>query len=92
MAKRLIQAVMLAAVLCGPAFAQEPAKPASQDGFVPVDGPINASDTMPAPVLVATAYGLIWVVLFGYVWSVRSRLGRVEREMDAVSRRVAGKN
>ena len=38
--------------------------------------------------LVATAYGFIWVVLFGYVWSVRSRLGKVEREMEVVTRRI----
>jgi CcmD family protein len=43
---------------------------------------------MPAPRLVAIAYGFIWVVLFGYLWSVRSRLARVEREIGAVSRRV----
>jgi len=27
-------------------------------------------------------------VIFGYVWTVRSRLSHVEREMAAVSRRV----
>ena len=89
MAKRLLHALMLVAVLSGPAFAQDPAKPASQDGFVPVDSPVNANDVMPAPRLVALAYGFIWVVLFGYLWSVRSRLGQVEREMEAVSRRVS---
>jgi CcmD family protein len=61
---------------------------AAQDGFVPVDAPISAQDTMPAPRLVAIAYGFIWVVLLGYVWSVQSRLSRVEREITAVSRRV----
>ena len=45
-------------------------------------------ETIPAARLVAIAYGFIWVVIFGYVWTVRSRLSRVEREMDAVSRRV----
>jgi len=39
-------------------------------------------------ILVALAYGFIWVVIFGYVWSVRSRLTRVERELETVSRRV----
>ena len=74
----------------GPAFAQEPAKPAAaQDGFVPVDAPIDVKDTMPAPLLVGIAYGFIWIVLFGYLWSVRTRLATVEREMDVISRRVA---
>jgi CcmD family protein len=84
--------LIAAAVLCLsiPALAQSqiPPRP-SQDGFVPVDAPVNANDTIPAPRLVAIAYGFIWVVLFGYLWSVRSRLGRVEREMETVSRRVS---
>ena len=83
---------LLAMSLAAPALAQtpppQPPKPAAQDGFVPVDTPISAQDVMPAPRLVAIAYGFIWVVIFGYVWSVQSRLSRVERELEAVSRRV----
>jgi CcmD family protein len=66
----------------------QPSKPAAQDEFVPVDAPVNPQDTIPAPRLVAIAYGFIWVMLFGYVGSVRSRLSKVEREIEAVSRRV----
>lgn len=79
-------------LLTAPAFAQQPAPKApaaAQDGFVPVDAPLNPQDTIPAPRLVAIAYGFIWVVLFGYLWSVRSRLATVEREMESMSRRVA---
>ena len=43
---------------------------------------------VPAPRLVAIAYGFIWVMLFGYLWSVRTRLARVEREMESLSRRA----
>jgi CcmD family protein len=86
----VIVAVLL---LSGLVSAQQPApKPApasAQDGFVPVDSPIAPGDAIPAPRLVAIAYGFIWVVLFGYLWSVRSRLARVEREIEVVSRRVA---
>ncbi|HYT66448.1 MAG TPA: CcmD family protein [Vicinamibacterales bacterium] len=93
MIKKAVYALLLVAVLGGtPAFAQTtpPKTPtAGQDDFVPVSAPINANDTIPAPRLVAIAYGFIWVVLFGYLWSVRSRLGRVEREMETVSRRVS---
>jgi CcmD family protein len=67
---------------------QPPPKPAATDEFVPVDKPMNAQETIPAPRLVAIAYGFIWVVLFGYVWSVRSRLAGVERELQTVSKRV----
>jgi CcmD family protein len=84
-----IRTLVLALVLlAGPAFAQT--KPASQDEFVPVNAPTNPQDTIPAPRLVAIAYGFIWVVLIGYVWSVRSRLASVEREMQTVSKRVGG--
>jgi len=77
-----------------PAFAQSQPPPsapaAAQDGFVPVTGtPAGAQETIPAARLVGIAYGFIWVVMFGYVWSVRSRLARVEQEMEAVNRRVA---
>jgi CcmD family protein len=81
--------VLAALLLAGPAYGQQqPAKPASTDGFVPVDQPINAQDTIPAPRLVGIAYGFIWIVLLGYVWSVRSRLASVERELQTVSKRV----
>ena len=67
-----------------------PATPAAQDGFVPVDSPISPDDVMPAPRLVAIAYAVVWLIFFGYVWSVRTRLVRVERELHSVSRRVGG--
>ena len=91
--KHIIPTIVMVLVLAAPVFAQQPppttpTPAAAQDGFVPVDAPMNAQDTMPAPRLVAIAYGFIWVVLFGYVWSVRSRLGKVEREMEAVTRRI----
>ena len=93
MMKRLATLVLFAALCVSPVFAQAPAPApapqAAQDGFVPVDAPISPQDTIPAPRLVAIAYGFIWIVIFGYVWSVRSRLTRVEREMETLSRRVA---
>ena len=84
--------VVLVLTLAAPAMVNaqaQPAKPAATDEFQPVTGtPQGAQETIPAQRLVGIAYGFIWVVLFGYVWSVRSRLGRVEREIEAVSRRV----
>ena len=89
--KRIGTLVVTLLLLTAPAFAQQPAPKApaaAQDGFVPVDSPINPEDAMPAPRLVAIAYGFIWVVLFGYLWSVRARLATVEREMESVTRRI----
>ena len=91
--KRLATLIVTLLLLAAPVFGQtappKSAPSAAQDGFVPVEGPLNPQDTIPAPRLVAIAYGFIWVVLFGYLWSIRSRLARVEREMETVSRRVA---
>ena len=87
-ATRLVLIVLLAAPLHARQSAPQTPPPAAKDEFVPVQSPINPEDAMPAPRLVAIAYGFIWVVLFGYLWSVRSRLARVEREIGAVSRRV----
>src|SRR5260221_10834762 len=92
MMKAMGAVIVAVLLLSGAAAAQQPAPKsppaAAQDGFVPVDAPMNAQDTMPAPRLVAIAYAFIWLVFFGYLWSVRSRLSRVERELEAVGRRV----
>ena len=69
---------------------QPPPKPAAQDEFVPVNEPVSPQDAMPAPQLVAIAYGFIWIVFFGYLASVKMRLSKVEQEIDVVSRRAAG--
>ena len=86
-----IHALIITLLLVGaPLFAgQDPQKRPPQDEFVPVSEPTNAQETIPAQTLVGVAYGLIWVLLFGYVWSVKTRLARVEREMESVSRRIA---
>ena len=81
----------LAVLAAAPVSAQDqpPPKPAAQDEFVPVNAPMNAQDTIPAPLLVGAAYAFIWIAMFGYVWSIRRRLGAVEREMSAIDRRLA---
>jgi CcmD family protein len=93
--KRIATLFALIVLLGAPLHARQTAPqtppPAAKDEFVPVDSPINPDDAMPAPRLVAIAYGFIWVVLFGYLWSIRSRLARVEREIEVVGRRVGGK-
>jgi len=86
----LIVLLLLAAAPLDAQTQPPPAVPAAQDGFVPVDSPISPDDVMPAPRLVAIAYGLVWLIFFGYVWSVRSRPVKVERELHSVSRRVGG--
>ena len=90
-------ALLMFALLAAPVRAQQPAgrqpqaqpPTAAQEGFVPVDQLPKPQDTIPAPRLVAAAYGFVWVAVLVYVWSVRRRLTTVEREMQAIGRRVA---
>jgi CcmD family protein len=70
--------------------AQQPRAPtgAAQEGFVPVEELPKQDDRIPAPMLVATAYGFVWVALFGYVWSISRRLAAVNRELASLRTRV----
>jgi CcmD family protein len=77
----LLALIVVAAV---PAYAQPPA---GQEGFVPV-GSLPTQETLPAAPLVMAAYAVAWVAVFGYLWSIWSRLGRVERDIREVSRRI----
>jgi CcmD family protein len=89
--KQITTAILLTLALSAAPHAQTPQtppKPAAQDEFVPVDKPMNAQETIPAQRLVGLAYGFVWVVIFGYLWSIRRRLTKVERELEIVSRRA----
>ncbi len=73
----------------GPLLAQQaPQRTPAQEGFVPVDKLPSAQEQLPAAPLVMAAYAVAWVAVFGYLISIWSRLGKVEREIQAVSRRV----
>lgn len=78
---RLQTVVLCAWLLAVPAattaFAVQ--QPPSGD-FVPVDETLPG-EQIPALPLIATAYGFIWVVLLGYVWSIGRRLQKVESEL-----------
>ena len=65
-----------------------PQRTPAQEGFVPVDTLPSAKEQLPAAPLVMAAYAVAWVAVFGYLISIWTRLGRVEREIQTVSRRV----
>jgi CcmD family protein len=82
----------LAAILCslfviaGSAQTRQP--PTPPDGFVPA-GSLPSQEQLPAAPLVIGAYAVAWVAIFGYLWSIWQRIGRVERELADVTRRLA---
>ena len=80
--------LVIGLLAAAPAAQAQPPTAASQDGFVPVSRAAQPQDTIPAARLVAIAYGFAWVMLAGYLLSIWKRLGTVEREMQAVSRRI----
>jgi CcmD family protein len=72
-----------------PGAAVQPPPSAAQEGFVPVD-PSQQREEIPAAPLVMAAYAAAWIAVFVYAWSIWQRLGRVEREIADLTRRVAG--
>ena len=71
------------------AAGQQPSKPAAQDGFVPVLDQ-QQEEQLPAASLLMTAYAMVWIAGFGYLWMVWQRLGRVEHEIAEARRRFDG--
>ena len=87
---------VVAAMLCAIAVVSgtstlraQPPPGSTPDGFVPVEN-LGTQEQIPAAPLVLGAYAIAWIAVFGYLWSIWRRLGRVERELAEVSRRVAG--
>jgi CcmD family protein len=69
------------------ALAWQPPPRAAQDEFVPIDQ-LPPDEKLPAARLLIAAYAVAWVGIAAYLWSIWQRLGRVEREMAEVSRRL----
>ena len=66
--------------------AHQPPRPA-QEEFLPIDQ-LPPDEKLPAARFLIAAYAVAWVAVGAYLWSIRQRLGKVEREMGEVSRRV----
>jgi CcmD family protein len=81
---RLSIALWLLALASSRALAFQP--PAGQSEFVPISE-LPPAEQLPGGVFVVIAYGIIWVALVAYLWSIWRRLGRVEAEMRALERR-----
>jgi len=88
---------LLFIVLCGALWAgsgvtasmqQQPPPTPAQEGFVPIDQ-LAPKEVLPAAPLVITAYAVAWIAVFVYVLTIWKRLASVEKEMAALSQRVA---
>jgi CcmD family protein len=78
---------MVLTIFAPTAIAQQQS-PSPPPGFVPA-GSIAPKEELPAAPLVIGAYAVAWIAVFGYLWSIWNRLGRVERDLAEVSRRQA---
>jgi CcmD family protein len=59
-----------------------------EDGFVAAGPDDIARENLPATPLVFAAYAVAWVGVLIYVYSLWRRIGRVERELSEVMRKV----
>jgi CcmD family protein len=76
----------MALTVFSPAVSAQQQPPSAPDGFVPASS-LEPQEQLPAAPLVIAAYAVAWVAVFGYLWSIWNRLGRVERDILDVSRR-----
>ncbi len=72
------------------ARAAQPPQPAARDEFVPIRE-IPQEDQLPAAPLLIGAYGVAWLVIFLYVWSLWRRLARVETELQTLTGRLSSR-
>lgn len=83
----LLAACLLMLFADRPAHGQQPRPSAAQDEFVPVDK-LPTEESLPATPLVLVAYAVAWLAVLVYLLSIWKRMGRVEREIAEVARRV----
>jgi CcmD family protein len=83
MVNRLVVCVVSVMALGARAFALQPPP---QTEFVPMNS-LPPADQLPAAPLLIAAYAFVWIALAVYLWSIWSRLGKVEREMRALQQR-----
>ena len=60
--------------------------PPGQSEYVPLSQ-LPPTDQLPAAPLLIAAYSVVWLAVFGYVWTVAHRLHKVQTELEALERR-----
>ena len=84
---RFCRALCVATLLLSAPVAYAAQPQPSPDEFVPMEE-APPSEQIPAINLVAAAYGFVWVVVVGYVWSLGRRLQKAESEIADLERRA----
>jgi CcmD family protein len=87
MIKRLLLCVTSMAAMARPVLALQAT--AGQGGFVNANS-LPPAEQLPAWPLLIAAYAFVWVALMVYVWSIWSRIGRVERDIQALQQKGKG--
>jgi CcmD family protein len=91
----MLRALLLVALVAtcagavpGVGWAQQPQSQRPQDEFVPVKD-LGQQEQLPAAPLLVAAYVVVWLALLVYLWSIWRRLGKVDQELSALTRRLA---
>ena len=77
--------MLVPAAAAGGVHGDQPQPP--QEEFVPLDQ-VPPEDQLPAAPFLIAAYAIVWLVVFGYLWSIWRRLSAVERDVNELSRRA----
>jgi hypothetical protein len=86
MVRRVFDALLGVLLIAGPVFAQQQPPNAGQSGFVPLDS-MPAREQIPAAPLLLSSYAFFLVLMLFYLWTIWRRIGKVERDMQALERR-----
>jgi heme exporter protein CcmD len=92
MIQRLWIAIVSTLLAGVPLFAQTQAQPgqgAATDGFVPLSS-LPPGEQMPAAPFVIGAYAFFLLLMVFYLWTIWTRLSKVEKEMHELQRRQGG--
>jgi len=90
MIRRIWIACVSFVLLGAPVFAQPPQQPPqSPDGFVPLSS-LPPGEEMPAAPFLIGAYAFFLLLMLFYLWTIWSRLSKVEKEMHELERRHGG--
>lgn len=88
MIRRLLTVVASVLLVELPALAMQPPG-ASQDGFVPASS-LPPGEQLPAAPFLIGSYAFFLALMLFFLWTIWSRIGKVEHDMKELERRQAG--